>query len=133
MAEAVEQRLFGLLTRAGLRRDDGWDLLGQLRRGREPKEAKTEFYSITLLHYACEHGWRDFVTFLIEEHNCDPHSNTWHRMTPLHYACRYGHFGIVRYLICEQHCDPDCCDNDQRTPLHWVVGANAHKKRRWKL
>ena len=119
MAEAVARRLEQLMSRAGLRGGHGGKLLDQLRGGREPRLARTE-YGFTLLHYACRHGWLDFVKSLIHEHSCDPHAVTQAGVTPLHWACRYGRFDIVRYLISEQHCDPDCCDSDQRTPLHWA-------------
>ena len=124
MAEAVARRLEQLRSRAGLwgGYGDGGKLLGQLRGGRKPRLAREE-YGFTLLHYACQHGWLDFVKSLIHEHSCDPHAVTQIGLTPLHYACRYGYFDIVRYLISEQHCDPDCCDNNQRTPLHWPSGA----------
>ena len=122
MAEAVARRLEQLRSQAGLRGDDGGVLLDQLRGGREPRLARTE-YGFTLLHHACHHGWLDFVKSLIHEHSCDPHAVAQGGVTPLHWACRYGRFDIVHYLICEQHCDPDCCDSDQQTPLHWVSGA----------
>ena len=123
MAEAVARRLEQLRSRAGLRDGDGGVLLGQLRGGREPRLARTE-YGITLVHYTCINGWLDFVKSLIHEHSCDPHAVTQAGWTPLHYACRCGRFDIVRYLISEQHCDPDCCDIDQRTPLRWLSGAD---------
>ena len=124
MAKAVARRLEQLRSRAGLQRDNfGGELLGQLRGGREPRLARTKYVGATLVHYACRHGWLDFVKSLIHEHSCDPHAVTQAGQSPLHYACRYGHFDIVRYLISEQHCDPDCCDSDQQTPLHWVSGA----------
>ena len=124
MAEAVARRLEQLRSWAGLRHDydDGGALLDQLRGGRELRLART-VRGFTLLHYACKHGWLDFVKPLIHEHSCDPHAVTQGGLTPLHWACRYGRFDIVRYLISEQHCDPDCCDRSQRTPLHWVSGA----------
>ena len=126
MAEAVARWLKQLMSQADLQWDgygDGDVLLGQLRGGKEPRLARTEYSDVTLLHYACRNGWLDFVKSLIHEHSCDPHAVTQGGETPLHYACRYGHFDIVRYLISEQHCDPDCCDSDQRTLLHWVSGA----------
>ena len=124
MAEAVARRLEQLRSRAGLQRDGyGGVLLGQLRGGREPRLARFGYDGITLVHYACQHGWLDFVKSLTHEHCCDPHIVTRAGQTPLHLACRYGYFDIVRYLISEQHCVPDCCDNYQRTPLHWVSGA----------
>ena len=124
MAEAVARRLEQLWSRTGLRDgyDDGGQLLAQLRGGREPGLARTEDGN-TLVHYACQHGWLDFVKSLIHEHSCDPHAVAQYGRTPLHYACRYGRFDIVCYLISEQHCDPDCCDSNQLTPLHWVSGA----------
>ena len=127
MAEAVARRLEQLMSRAGLWDEyDGGELLGQLRGGREPRLARTE-YDVTLLHYACDNGRLDFVKSLIHEHSCDPHAVTQGGWTPLHYACRYGRFDIVRYLISEQHCDPDCCDSDQQTPLHWLSQEQAVK------
>ena len=125
MAQAVGWRLEQLRSKhAGLLWDaiDGWELLEQLRGGREPRLAVT-LYGFTLVHYTCEYGWLDSAQSLIQEHNCDPHAVTQYGVSPLHYACRYGRFDIVRYLISEQHCDPDCCDNHQQTPLHWVSGA----------
>ena len=123
MAEAVARRLEQLMSRAGLQGGDGGELLDQLRGGREPRLTWAEYSDVTLLHFACRHGWLDFVKSLIHEHSCDPHAVTLGGWTPLHYACLFGHFNIVRYLISEQHCDPDCCDNYQLTPLHWLSGA----------
>ena len=119
MAKVLAKRLEGLRKRAGLEEDGGWNLLHQLRGGKEPNLVKT-VYNETLLHYTCQHGWLDVVKFLILQLKCVPHTKTLGGETPLHYACRYGHFDIVSYLISEHHCDPDCCDNDQQTPLHYA-------------
>ena len=122
MSKAVAERLEQLLSRADLKSDDVWVLLDQLRRGVEPRLAKTWWHNVTLVHQACEHGWLNFLKSLVQEHSCDPHAETRDGVTPLHYACRYGCFDIVRYLISEQYCNPDCCDNNQQTPLHYLNG-----------
>ena len=125
MAEAVARRLVQLNSQPnefGYYDTTGSLLLDYLRYGMEPRLARI-MDGVTLVHHACQHGWLDFVKFLILEHSCDPHAVTLGGATPLHYACRYSHFDIVRYLISEQHCDPDCCDSHQQTPLHWLSGA----------
>ena len=126
LALTVAQRLEDLSLQAGLRNDlDGGELLLQLRAGRDPLLAKTVYFGATLLHYACQHGWLDFVIFLVQNHNCNLNAVTWDGGTPLHYACRYSRCDIVRYLITELHCYRDCRDKFRQTPLHWLIGNHG--------
>ena len=135
--EAVAQRLEQLLMsrpppsfldkpgkgrRRKSERDLGMELLGLLNGGREPRLAATED-GVTLVHYACQHGWMEFVDFLILTHDCDAHAKTLDGQAPLHYACQYGQLDLVYHLISEHDCNPDRCNIYQQTPLHLVCSA----------
>ena len=130
MADAVANKLEQLRSQAGLEGDGGWELLDQLRDGVEPRLVRTRPQqhsysggrsecSIHLVHYACQHGWLDFLYCLIQGHNCDPHAATQRGVTPLHYACRHGWFTIVCYLISKQHCNPHAVTKGGEAPLHY--------------
>ena len=136
MAEAaVLEKLYQLRSSARLRRDCGRELCEQLRDGVEARLVRTRpqrgfdrtgmDYGITLVHYACQYGWLDFVKSLIHVHKCDARAKTHLKDTSLHYACRHGHFAIVHYLISDQHCDPHAVTLDGVTPLHWACGCGS--------
>ena len=78
------------------------------------------FYSDTLLHLACRHGWLDLVNLLIEVYKHPPDVKDKGGQTPLHYACQYDHLDIVQYLLCHHACDATAATLDHWTPLHYA-------------
>ena len=119
MAVAVAKRLQQLRRQSGLEDDSGAELLDQLGHGAKPRRVITVWPGgETLVHYACQHGWLNFIKSLIRQHYCNAFAVTHAKATPLHYACWYGHVDVVVYLLRDRLCDPHCCDNVNRTPLH---------------
>ena len=73
--------------------------------------------TVSLLHLAAYHGWKDIVTALVEVHNCTVLVKDEINHTPLHYAAYQGHLEVVKYLQC---LDPLDQNSSSRTPLHYA-------------
>ena len=73
--------------------------------------------TVSLLHLAANHGWKDIVTALVEVHRCSVFVKDEKNHTPLHYAAYQGHLEVVKYL---QWLDPLGQDSSSRTPLHYA-------------
>ena len=90
-----------------------------LEEGANPNsdDATDRWSGATPSHYACQHGWFDVVTLLIESHQCKPDVRDSTGRTPLHYACRYEHtHAIIVFLV--MICNPNVTDKSGDTPLH---------------
>ena len=90
----------------------------QLLRDVDSPSAVTTGSGVTLLHYACKHGWYGVVRALIEEYKSDPRCRTSIGRSPLYYACGSGNLRLVKYLIENQGISVNDLDKDGSTPLH---------------
>ena len=73
--------------------------------------------SVSLLHLAAYHGWKDIVTALVEVHSCTVFVKDEKNHTPLHYAAYQGHLEVVKYL---QRLDPLEQNFYRMTPFYYA-------------
>ena len=82
-----------------------------------PLQSFLSVRTVSLLHLAAYHGWKDIVTALVEVHSCTVFVKDKENQTPLHYAAYQGHLEVVKYL---QWLDPLQENSDRETPLYYA-------------
>lgn len=71
-----------------------------------------------MLHIASQHGHLNVISYLIQQHKCNPSCLDASGATPLHVACQEGHIDIVAYLITKHACDPNATQDNGKNCLH---------------
>ncbi len=55
--------------------------------------------SISLLHHACQEGYKEIASLLLEDGRTDPNLTDKHGLTPLHYTFLHGHQELRKLLM----------------------------------